>query len=215
MKRIVIVQQVISKSNGPLTPKATKVFEVIKKLAAQYTISWNGGNLYQAVGPKVEAIWNMAENGLEPGIPESWVHPSYWLATWEEMYRFKINPCNGPDLWPPSDSPITYTTPEYHKPVGRPSKKRKKGAAKLFDGLVKNGKLSRFGQTVTCCKCGKKVTIAELVRVKEGLHLHQQSTLLQQQLTHLKQLKLLSTLLQQQLTHLKQLKLLSTFCTSS
>nr|GEY15342.1 hypothetical protein [Tanacetum cinerariifolium] len=149
---IVIVQQVITKSNGPLTPKATKVFEVIKKLVAQYTISWNGGNLYQAVGPKgdqcvvnveeracfcrkwdligmpckhvVGAIWNMAENGLEPGIPESWVHPSYWLATWEEMYR--------------------------------PSKKRKKSAAELFDGLVKNGKLSRFGQTVTCCKCGKK-----------------------------------------------------------
>ncbi|GJV06865.1 retrotransposon protein, putative, ty1-copia subclass [Tanacetum coccineum] len=153
---LILEIQVISKSNGPLTPKATKVFEVIKKLAAQYTISWNGRNLYQAVRPKVGAIWNMAENDLEPGIPESWVHPSYWLATWEEMYRFKINPCNGPDLWPPSDSPITYTPPEYHKPAGRPSKKRKKSAAELFDGLVKNGKLSRFGQTITCCKCGQK-----------------------------------------------------------
>ncbi|GKD92669.1 mutator type transposase, partial [Tanacetum coccineum] len=142
MKRIVIVQQVISKGNGPLTPKATKVFEVIKKLVSQYPISWNGGNLYQAVGPKVGAIWNMTENGLELGIPESWVHHSYWLATWEEMYRFKINPCNGPDLWPPSDSPITYTPPEYHKPASRPSKKRKKSVAELFDGLVKNGKLS-------------------------------------------------------------------------
>nr|GFC69580.1 hypothetical protein [Tanacetum cinerariifolium] len=98
----------------------------------------------------------MAENGLEPGIPESWVHHSYWLATWEEMYRFKINPCNGPDLWPPLDSSITYTPPEYHKPAGRPSKKKKKSAAELFDGLVKNVKLSRFGQTVTCCKCDKK-----------------------------------------------------------
>nr|GEX70558.1 hypothetical protein [Tanacetum cinerariifolium] len=148
----------------------------------------------------VGAIWNMAENGLEPGIPESWVHPRYWLVTWEEMYRFKINPCNGPDLWPPSNSPITYTPPEYHKPAGRPSKKRKKSAVELFDGLVKNGKLSRFGQTVTYCKCGKKV---ELVRFKEGLHLHQQST-------KLGQLKLLSTLLHQQSTHLKQLKLLLT-----
>nr|GEX42617.1 transposase, mutator type [Tanacetum cinerariifolium] len=125
------VQQVICKSNGPLTSKATKVFEVIKKLAAQYTISWNGGNLYQAVGPKGDQCV-------------------------EEMYRFKINPCNGPDLWPPSDSPITYTPAEYHKPAGRPSKKRKKSAVELFDRLVKNGKLSRFGQTVTCCKCGKK-----------------------------------------------------------
>ncbi|GJV99885.1 mutator type transposase [Tanacetum coccineum] len=148
--------EVISKSNGPLTPKATKVYEVIKKLAAQYTISWNGGIFYQAVRPKVRAIWNMEENGLEPGIPESWVHPSYWLATWQEMYMFKINPCNGPDLWPPSDSPITYTPPEYHKPVGRPPKKRKKGAAELFNGLVKNDKMSRFGQTVTCCKYGQR-----------------------------------------------------------
>nr|GEW96095.1 hypothetical protein [Tanacetum cinerariifolium] len=104
----------------------------------------------------VGAIWNIVENGLEPGIPKSWVHLSYWLATWEEMYRFKINPCNGPDLWPPLDSPITYTPPEYHKPAVRPSKKRKKSAAKLFDGLVKNDKLGRFGQTITFCKCGKK-----------------------------------------------------------
>ncbi|GJS81959.1 mutator type transposase [Tanacetum coccineum] len=161
-----------------------EVFEVIKKLAAQYTTTWNGGIFYQAVGPKgdqcvvnveertcsyrkwdltgmpckhaVRAIWNMAENGLEPCIPESWVHPSYWLATWEEMYRFKINPCNGPDLWPPSDSPIIYTPPEYHKPAGRPPKKRKKGVAELFDGLVKNGKMSRFGQTVTCFKCSQR-----------------------------------------------------------
>ncbi|GJR40330.1 mutator type transposase [Tanacetum coccineum] len=66
----------------------------------------------------VGAIWNMIENELEPGILESWVYSSYWLETWEEMYRFKINPCNGPDLWPPSDIPITYTPPDYHRPAG-------------------------------------------------------------------------------------------------
>nr|GEX03147.1 hypothetical protein [Tanacetum cinerariifolium] len=72
------------------------------------------------------------------------------------MYRFKINPCKDLDLRPLSNSHITYTPPEYYKPAGRPSKKRKKSSAELFDGLVKNGKISRFGQTVTCCKCGKK-----------------------------------------------------------
>nr|GEW43256.1 hypothetical protein [Tanacetum cinerariifolium] len=77
------------------------------------------------------------------GIPESWVHFSYWLATWEEMYRFKINPCNGHDLWPQLDIPITYTPPDYHRPTGRPPKKRKKNVAELFDSMVKNGKLSR------------------------------------------------------------------------
>nr|GEW39366.1 transposase, mutator type [Tanacetum cinerariifolium] len=79
----------------------------------------------------VVAIWNMAENGLEPGIPETWVHQSYWLKTWEEMYMFKINPCNGPDLWPLLDSPIIFTPRDYHTPIGRPLKKRKKSVAEL------------------------------------------------------------------------------------
>ncbi|GJS99010.1 hypothetical protein Tco_0820180 [Tanacetum coccineum] len=62
------------------------------------------------------------------------------------MIRFKINPCNGPNMWKKSPSPITLTPPDYHTPVGRPSKKRKKSAAELFDGMVKKGKLSRAGK---------------------------------------------------------------------
>ena len=184
MKRIVIVQNVIKKSNGPLTPVATRLFDNIKKEAAKFDVTWNGGDMYQTVGPyseqhvvnvtertctcrkwdltgmpckhAVASIWNMAENGLEPGIPESWVHPTYWLTTWEEMYSFKINPCAGPEMWPPSDSPITLTPPDYHTPIGRPPKKRKKSAAELFDNMVKNGKLIRAGKTVTCRKCNQK-----------------------------------------------------------
>nr|GEW15298.1 hypothetical protein [Tanacetum cinerariifolium] len=141
----------------------TRQFKRIYACLGALKSGFKAGNLYQAVGPKGDqCVVNVEERACSckkwdlTGIPESWVYLSYWLATWEEMYRFKINPCNGPDLWPRSDSPITYTLPEYHKPAGRPSKKRKKSAAKLFDELVKNGKLSRFGQTITCCKCGKK-----------------------------------------------------------
>jgi hypothetical protein len=36
MKRIVIVQNVIKKSNGPLTPVATRLFDNIKKEAAKF-----------------------------------------------------------------------------------------------------------------------------------------------------------------------------------
>ncbi|GKF81164.1 hypothetical protein Tco_0239766, partial [Tanacetum coccineum] len=150
---------------------------LIKKQAAQQSISWNGGILCQSTGQYreqcmvnvedksrscrkwdltgilykhvVAAIWNMAENRLEPSIPETWVHESYWLTTWEEMYRFKINPCNGPDLWPPSDSPITLTPPDYHTPIDRPPKKRKKSVAELYGNMVKDGKLSRAGKTST------------------------------------------------------------------
>ncbi|GJX46036.1 uncharacterized protein Tco_0271226 [Tanacetum coccineum] len=147
-------------------------------------VIWNGGDLYDTTGPygdkcvvnirlrscacrkweitgmpckhAVASIWNMANNGLEPGIPESWVHESYWLKTWVDMYRFKVNPCNGPELWPESDTPITLTAPNYKPPIGRPKKKRRKSAAEIYDNLVKRGKLSRAGGTVTCLKCGQQ-----------------------------------------------------------
>lgn len=97
------------------------------------------------------SIWDMARNGMKPGIPESWVSES----TWEEMYRFKINPCRGPDMWKKSPSPITLKPPDYHTPIGRPRRKRKKSAAELYDNMIKKGKLSREGKTVTCKKCGE------------------------------------------------------------
>nr|GEX51960.1 UDP-glycosyltransferase 76G1-like [Tanacetum cinerariifolium] len=76
------------------------------------------------------------------------IPPHHWA-------RFKINPCNGPDMWKKSPSPITLTPPDYHTPVGRPTKKRKKSTAELFDGVVKKGKLSRAGKSVTCTKCSQ------------------------------------------------------------
>lgn len=39
MKRIVNVQKVISKSQGPLTPAATKLFDAIKNEASYYTVT--------------------------------------------------------------------------------------------------------------------------------------------------------------------------------
>ncbi|GKG35091.1 mutator type transposase, partial [Tanacetum coccineum] len=39
--------------------------------------------------------------------------------------------------------------------VGRPGKKRKKSACEVTE-MVKDGKLTRKGGTVTCCKCGQK-----------------------------------------------------------
>lgn len=54
MKRIVIVQKVIKKSNGPLTPVATRLFDNIKKEAAKFDVTWNGDDKYQTVGPYSE-----------------------------------------------------------------------------------------------------------------------------------------------------------------
>ncbi|GJV78978.1 mutator type transposase [Tanacetum coccineum] len=43
MKRIVVVQKVIAKTVGPLTPSVTKMFDAIKKKATEYNVQWNGG----------------------------------------------------------------------------------------------------------------------------------------------------------------------------
>ncbi|GJR02210.1 mutator type transposase [Tanacetum coccineum] len=46
-KRIVIVQKVIEKSQGPLTPTVTKIFNAIKEKASQCVVVWNGAELFQ------------------------------------------------------------------------------------------------------------------------------------------------------------------------
>ncbi|GJX61405.1 RNA-directed DNA polymerase, eukaryota [Tanacetum coccineum] len=47
MKRIVIVQKVIEKSQGPLTPTVTKIFNAIKEKALECVVVWNGAELFQ------------------------------------------------------------------------------------------------------------------------------------------------------------------------
>lgn len=49
MKRLVIVQKVIDRSQGPLTPTATKLLDKAKKEASQYVIIWNGEHHYQVI----------------------------------------------------------------------------------------------------------------------------------------------------------------------
>ncbi|GJW29383.1 transposase, MuDR [Tanacetum coccineum] len=128
-KQIRINYKVISKSTGPLTPKATKIFEFIKKQDAQYIISWNRGILYQAAGQyRDQYVWKLS------GIWQRMV--------WNLAY---LKP-----------SHIILTPSDYHTPIGRPPKKRKKSSAELYDRMVKDGKLSRAGKTVTCLKCGQK-----------------------------------------------------------
>ncbi|GJV88076.1 mutator type transposase [Tanacetum coccineum] len=128
MKRIVNVQKVICKSDGPLTPNATKVLNKIIKEAGQLKIEWNGGDLYQATTPWgiIAAIWDMASNGEETAIPESYCHQVHWLSTWKDIYR--------------------------------PPKKRKKSDVELAKGIVKSNKLSRVGKSITCGKYTTVIT---------------------------------------------------------
>ena len=137
MKRIVIVQKMIAKSNDPLTPAVTVILDKVKMDAAQYVVKWNGGDKYQVNGPwqdqcvvdytkkvcscrkwelsgipcrhAVATIWHMASNGENVGLPENLVHASYTMDSWKVVYKYKVCPLKGREEWPKSDYPLTYT----------------------------------------------------------------------------------------------------------
>nr|GFA46733.1 transposase, mutator type [Tanacetum cinerariifolium] len=74
-------QKVISKSDGPLTPNATKVFNIIMKEAGQMKKL-----IVIPCKHALAAIWDMAGNGEETAIPESYYHQVHWLSAWKDMY---------------------------------------------------------------------------------------------------------------------------------
>ncbi|GKC42655.1 hypothetical protein Tco_1060377 [Tanacetum coccineum] len=59
MKRIVIVQKIIQKSDGPLTSDVIKFFNKIKEAASECSVDWNGIPCKHAI----VAIHDMADNG--------------------------------------------------------------------------------------------------------------------------------------------------------
>nr|GEX31414.1 transposase, mutator type [Tanacetum cinerariifolium] len=71
-------------------------------------------------------IYNVFENSIRVGIPELWVIVAYKLETWSHVYSFKINPCNGREMWPLVESTTVIIPPNYKPQVGRPVKKTKK-----------------------------------------------------------------------------------------
>ncbi|XP_076890508.1 uncharacterized protein LOC143541617 [Bidens hawaiensis] len=182
MKRIVLVHKLIAKSDGPLTPYATKTFQAIQTEDSQYNVIMSGANKFQMNGPwfdqcvvdvskktcscrkweltampckhVVAAIWNMAENGISTGHLEEWVDEAYWLDTWKKVYMHTIEPINGRDLWIPCNAGLTtITPPKRYKQIGRLAKKRKKSAGELLDVIAKKGKITRKGGSVTCGIC--------------------------------------------------------------
>ncbi|CAI9269138.1 unnamed protein product [Lactuca saligna] len=175
MRKIVMVQKEIDKANGPLTPTATKTLEKIKERAVQCRAVFCGNGKYQVTSEgtnqyvvnmdqqtcscnrweltgipckhSIAAIWDMRLNNENVGIPETWVHPTYWLKTWKEMYVFKVEPINGRLLWEKSTCPTKLIPPKYRVPIGRPKKKRRRSATE-DDGV------STKWKSVTCTKCG-------------------------------------------------------------
>ncbi|GKA34574.1 mutator type transposase [Tanacetum coccineum] len=137
MRRMVNVIAVIKKTDGPLTPSATKLLKIAMDRANNYTVGWNGGEEYEVKGQNgnqcvvnvvnkvcscrkweltgipcahaIAANYNMALNGIQVGIPEEWVHKCYWLATWKHTYSYTLGCLNGRVMWKKSQIPTTLT----------------------------------------------------------------------------------------------------------
>ncbi|KAD7478078.1 hypothetical protein E3N88_01214 [Mikania micrantha] len=180
-KRIVNVKKIIAKSQGPLTPGATAVFNAIKNEASQYNVLVTGSSKYQVKGPRdtqcvvdveqktcscrkwqltgmpcshvVAVIWDMSGNDMEVGLPENWVSEIYWLEHWKSVYEHTINPILSKTEWPKSACPTSLTPPQHHTQIGRPKKKRKKSAEEIHEERSSAKKLSRKGSAGTCSKC--------------------------------------------------------------
>ena len=182
MKRIVVVNAVIDKTDGPLTPTASRILERIKAEAESMKVLWAGGVKYQVTGDwgdqcvvnvqekncscrkweltgipckhVVAACWNMGLNGIQVGPPESWVAPCYWLSTWREVYSHLVDPIRGSNYWEKTTNATELLPPKHHVQVGRPKKKRRR--SKFEDAPpVQNGKLTKRGRVITCTLCRK------------------------------------------------------------
>ncbi|GJS04615.1 mutator type transposase [Tanacetum coccineum] len=132
--RIVLVKQVIKRSDGPLTPTATRLLNVVKTEASECIAHFNGENRKSQ---------------------DCHVHPYYRLETWRQVYSHHINPIKGKIMWPKSPIPTTILPLNHHPQVGRLPKNRKKSAGQDIQ-MVNNGKLSRKLKTVTCVLCNSK-----------------------------------------------------------
>ncbi|GJX36952.1 hypothetical protein Tco_0250255 [Tanacetum coccineum] len=68
MKRIVVVQKIIEKCDGPLTPAVARVFDIIKEASRLFCVGSGDIRSYTVSMPLLQ--YYMADNGNDVGIPE-------------------------------------------------------------------------------------------------------------------------------------------------
>ncbi|CAI9294422.1 unnamed protein product [Lactuca saligna] len=124
----------------------------------------------------VAAIWDMGRNDKDVGIPESFVHPCYWLSSWKEMYSFKVSLINGRSMWENSAIPTTLLPPKHHVPIGRPKKKRTISIVEKED-FVRGNTTLRAHRSVTCAiqdvvVNGATVILAPVLSIINRKHQH-------------------------------------------
>nr|KAJ0224086.1 hypothetical protein LSAT_V11C200094070 [Lactuca sativa] len=122
------VQRGIDRSHGPFTPTTTTLLDQMKRQTQKHMCIFNGvktqvithwGDQFivsldektckcrhweitsMLCSHAISAIWDKIKLGTK-NVPEleQWVHPCYWLVTWAEVYKHKIEPINGRLMWP-------------------------------------------------------------------------------------------------------------------
>ncbi|KAL6586488.1 hypothetical protein OROMI_001476 [Orobanche minor] len=175
-----ILSAVALDGNNGIYPLASETLEKLKSEANEYIAIFCGDGKYQISGPwqdqcivdvgnqsctckkweltgmpckhAIAAIWDMRRNNRKLGIPETFVHPCYWLSTCNDMYSFKIGPINRRPMWMKSPCATTLLPPKHRATIGRPKKKRTKSALEKED-LIRGNKVSRAHKSVTYTKC--------------------------------------------------------------
>ncbi|GKD32697.1 hypothetical protein Tco_1248206 [Tanacetum coccineum] len=143
-------QKVIAKCDGPLTPNATKLFNVIKEKAAQYKVEWNRDDKYQVTRPRGDQC--VVTMSIKVYTCKRWeltgIPYKHAVAAINDMWNNgMINPVNGKQYWPKSFVPIELIPPKHHPQVGRTPKKRKKSAMEVEE-MMKHRKFTRARKTV-------------------------------------------------------------------
>ncbi|XP_071699242.1 uncharacterized protein [Rutidosis leptorrhynchoides] len=156
MRRIIVVKVKLSKADGHLTPTATKLFESIKEDASQYTVILGGDDQYQVSGPHNDQC--AVDLGAKTCACRKWeltgMPCKHAVAALNNMalHSENIQAVNGSALWEKATGQTTLLPPIRVACAGRPKKNRRKGMDEN-DSMVKNGKLSRLGKTLTCGNC--------------------------------------------------------------
>ncbi|XP_071729347.1 uncharacterized protein [Rutidosis leptorrhynchoides] len=152
MKRIANVLNVAAKSDGPLTPTATKLFDVVKREANSCGVLWNGTGQYQVNGPHGDQVVVDMQNRScacrkweITGMPCKHVVACLYNMTENSMEV-------GRELWVKSSVRVKLLPPKKIKTAGRPKKSRSKSMDEKEDANNR-GKLTRKGKTVQCGKC--------------------------------------------------------------
>ncbi|GJY91392.1 hypothetical protein Tco_0506588 [Tanacetum coccineum] len=161
MKRIVVIQKIIEKCDGPLTPAVARVFDIIKEASSECIVDWNGADQYQVKG------YLQNNNGNDVCILMIGIHDSLQTCNMEGMFIPQgINPVNVGNLWSKFDcqQPLLHKNPPQ---IGRPPKKRKKIKGEIV--MIKGNKLTRQGKTITCSLCHAAGHKKEVV-IEDNLH---------------------------------------------